>query len=336
MLQAYGGGVAVAVVAGRIVATGPWQFGNRSSTSVDDTFREEISFSGNGHTGSIHYKRTDPAGELSLEINSEGALRFLRRQKENAAAASVEFVQVPDDPLMLSVGPEGHQQVYRAATLWHLAIAQPEVCRQHVYPVLEVLRPQWQLARTAAQVEQQLLAFPADLARRQRQQWAGLVEQLADNRFAQREAADRQLRSGGMAAQAYLEQLDFSRLDAEQQFRIRRIVKSFGRQGSDDTPEQAARLLADDPAVWLGLLARDDVSIRRAAAKRLALLLGEPVPVDPAADPASQKDARDALRARIEKKSGGRKAEDGAKPQAANPATQSRGFPNPQSLIPNP
>jgi hypothetical protein len=63
-------------------------------------------------------------------------------------------------------------------------------------------------------------------------------------------------------------------------------------------------LLANDPSVWLELLARPDPSIRHAAVQRLAALLGEPVRVDPAADPASQKPARDALRARIEKAAG--------------------------------
>ncbi|MGD0901194.1 MAG: hypothetical protein ABR915_25475, partial [Thermoguttaceae bacterium] len=80
---------------------------------------------------------------------------------------------------------------------------------------------------------------------------------------------------------------------------------------TDDSPEQAAALLVDDPSIWLTLLARPDVSIRRTAARRLAILLDEPVKVDPTADPASQKGAMDALRTKVERKveGGRRKAE---------------------------
>jgi hypothetical protein len=300
MLQRYAGHIGLAIVSGRVVNPAGWHFGNNSSTSSDDTTREEISFSGGGASGSLRYRRVSPQEDLSLDMNAEGRLHFLHHEKEDAAGP-VEFVQAPGEPLTLSIGPPDHQQVYRAATLWHLAVTQPEACRRHVYPVLEALRPQWQLARTAAQVEARLLRLSADAERDQRRQWADLVAQLADDRFAKREAADRGLRAGGIAALAYLEQLDLRRLEAEQQFRIRRMLKSTERQRTEDTPEQAAGLLADDPSVWLALLARPDPPTRRTAAQRLSAILGSPVQVDPAADPASQKQARDALRARIEK-----------------------------------
>ncbi|MGD0900938.1 MAG: hypothetical protein ABR915_24155, partial [Thermoguttaceae bacterium] len=216
----------LAVVSGRIVNTHSWQFGGHTSSSTDGTSREEMSFNGNGNTGSVRYQRTSPAEDFSLEINSEGRFHFLRREKENAGAASVEFVQEPGEPVTLSVGPADHRQVHRAPTFWHLAIIQREACRQHVYPLLDALRPRWQVARTADLVESQLLKLAADDNKHERQQWAGLVEQLADDRFAKREAADRQLRAGGTAAIAYLRQLDFTRLDPEQQSRVRRILRS--------------------------------------------------------------------------------------------------------------
>jgi hypothetical protein len=297
------GRMGLAIVSGRLVNPAGWHFGGGSSTSTYDSTREELWFSGSGTSGSLRYRRVSPQDDLALDINAEGHFRFLRHEKENAAGP-VEFVQAPGEPLTLSVGPQDHQQVYRAATLWHLALAQPELCQRHVYPLLEVLHPQWRFAQMAAQVETQLLKLTADDRRQQRQQWADLVAQLADDRFAKREAADRGLRAGGSAALAHLEQLDLGRLEPEQQFRIRRILQSVGRQRTDDTPGQAAGLLADDPSVWLALLARPDPSIRHAAVQRLATLLGEPLRVDPAADPASQVPARDALRARIEKAAG--------------------------------
>jgi hypothetical protein len=115
----------LAIVSGRILNGGNWQFGSGSSTTTDGTSREEVSFNGNGNIGSIRGRRTAPGDDFSLEINSDGRFRFLRREKKNAAAESVEFVQEPDSPITLSVGPADHPQVYHAATFWHLAIAQP-------------------------------------------------------------------------------------------------------------------------------------------------------------------------------------------------------------------
>ena len=76
------------------------------------------------------------------------------------------------------------------------------------------------------------------------------------------------LRAGGPAALAYLQQLDPADLNAEQQVRIRRILRAHPRKKGelqpkgDDTPEQAARLLAGDPAIWLALLSRPNGTAR--------------------------------------------------------------------------
>ena len=104
----------------------------------------------------------------------------------------------------------------------------------------------------------------------------------------------------------YLRRLDLCQLDDEQQVRIRRIVdvplrfdNARVQTGSDETADEIAMRLATDPAAWLILLERPDKATRRVAAKQLADLLGEPIGVDPAADPATQTKQREQLRAKI-------------------------------------
>ena len=183
-----------------------------------------------------------------------------------------------------------------------MLIAQPKECRQHLLPLLEVLRPNWRLADVAASIEQRLLQQANGDGTSDGARWAALVAQLADDSFAKRQAADRALRSGDAAAFAYLRQLDFDRLDAEQQLRVRRIIDALTGPNMDDSVEQVAASLAGDPAVWLALLARSEPATRQTAARQLAALLGEPVPVDPTADPETQKDKREQVRLRIEGK----------------------------------
>ena len=122
---------------------------------------------------------------------------------------------------------------------------------------------------------------------------------LGDESFAKREAADRALRTGNAGAIAYLRQLDVNHLDTEQQLRVGRILEAMAVQNGDDSVDQVAATLAADPALWMALLARPDPSTRRTAARELARLLGQSIPVDPAADPDSQKAQREQLRVRI-------------------------------------
>ncbi len=97
----------------------------------------------------------------------------------------------------------------------------------------------------------------------------------------------------------FLRQLDFKQLDAEQRFRVRRILEAFAQQSEIDSPEEIANTLADDPRVWLTFLERPEPHVRQFAFRRLTELLGQPPPLDPAAEPETQKPAREALREKI-------------------------------------
>ena len=81
-----------------------------------------------------------------------------------------------------------------------------------------------------------------------------------------------------------------------------RILDAFTGVNDDDSIEEVASSLAADPTVWLDLLARPEPATRKAAAGQLVMLLGEPIDIDPAADPDAQKDKREQLKARIESK----------------------------------
>ncbi len=215
---------------------------------------------------------------------------------------ALDFRQAPGEPVVLKLGTGPGQQVLRAADLWRLAIGHPAECRQHLLPLLDMLRPGSKLADAVAEVETKLLEGAGGEAVAQRARLAVLVRQLGDDSFARREAADRELRAAGHAATVYLRHLDSGRLDAEQRFRIRRILEAAAAQTTDDSPEQAAASLAGDPLVWLALLARPERAARKVAATQLASLLGGPIDLDPNADPDTQKDKREQLRRRIEGK----------------------------------
>ena len=256
----------------------------------------------NGHS-TLRYERTTPNEQFTVNVaGSSDKATISRTPRGRSAFAAVEFQQRPTEKATLTLGAGDHRRVFQAADLWQLAIVRPKECREHLFPVLDLLRPDLKTAAMVTRVEACLLARAREDATVDRARWAALVEQLGDDQFTKREAADRALRAGAASALNYLRQLDFKRLDAEQQFRVSRIIRKLAGNSEDDSADAVAASLLHDPAVWLALLERPEKATRQTAARRLAALLGEPIDVDPAAEPDTQKAKRERLRMRIERK----------------------------------
>jgi hypothetical protein len=251
----------------------------------------------------LTYERTtrDERLTFSLSGSASQGVCIRRAPRGQSAVVAVEFKQSRKEKTTLTIGSGDRKQVFHAADLWRLAIDQPTQCEQHLFPLLAMLRRDWNFAEMASTIELHLLEGAREHPTAARDRWTTLVEQLDDDSFAKREAADRALRAGGPAALKYLRQLDFNRLDAEQQFRVHRIIEALAGSPEDDSPTEVAASLAADPMVWLSLLARPEAATRRTAAEQLAALFGEPLKLDPAADPNSQKQQRERLREKIEK-----------------------------------
>ncbi len=289
-----------AVVDGRVsfICTRMTQFS--SSTSGNTASREEFSLLNRNGQLALSYERITDDETLKVSVTGAGDdVAITRSPNGKSAVTAVEFRQSPGKPITFSVGAGESKRTFSAPELWQLMIAHPKQCEEHLLPLLDLLRPDWKIAATAAEVEDKLIHGAGPEIVKQRTRWAKLVAQLGDDSFAKREAADRTLRAEGASAIGYLRQLDTRRLDAEQRFRIRRILESSVEDDKDDAAEDVAARLAGDPTVWLALLERPKLEYRKTAAAQLARLLGGPIGVDPAADPASQKQQRDRLRSRL-------------------------------------
>ncbi len=284
---------------GRIVVTGSpgVNFSRPGATKTER--REQLSVRVTGTVPVVTYKVSGATQQLLLDVTGN-RVELRRIPKENRSEpAAVEFRQAPGEPVSLTVGPKGHERTYRAQTIWHLFLLEPTVCREQLAPLLAVVLRELDFVRTAQEVEAILVRTAGPGAPPDRKQWSRWLEQLADPRFSAREAADRKFREEGRIVVTYLQQIDPSRLDAEQRYRVRRILQSLSETGGDQSPAQIAHWLAGDPVVWLALLSRDDPSTRRLAAQWLASILDGPIAFDPAADPSARQKQIEALRARI-------------------------------------
>jgi hypothetical protein len=260
---------------------------------------ERLSIRPGGNQPVVEYEANLPEESFHVDVKDGNRLHVRREGKDKSQVATVDFLQAPDEALTLSIGGPGPAKVYQAAGLWQLLVIEPEVCRQHLVPLLELLRPDWRLAERSAQIEEEILHSAASEQLPDRHRWEELVKQLADDRFARREAADRELRAAGPAVMPYLERLDYARLEPEQQARVRRLLGELIQDIDDDTVSQAAVGLAVEPAVWVAMLGRSEEGTRRLAARQLARLLGGAIDFDPAAAAPLRQTQIERLRARI-------------------------------------
>jgi len=284
------GNLKLSVADGRINTAGsqPRSYSTRNSNSAGR--RESFQLRSINGRPQLLYELSTTKDKLTLSISGNDKVLFKRAltdkgKEDKKRAVEFEFSQKPGEPVRMTVGGEGEdRKVQTGETLWHLLMRDSEPLEEHVLPLLVMLRPGWRLMELADEAEAKLLvlARAGDLPNHNR--WQALLDQLSDDSYARREAADRQLRQGGESALRFLRELDFYSLDAEQQFRVKRMINSMSARTVDDDADEIAARLSGDPAIWLILLSRDQEATRTIAAERLSTLLGKSIDFDPAAD----------------------------------------------------
>lgn len=285
------------LVQGRIEGFSPQSDRNTTLTANRNDRQERLSMVLVEGLPTVEYSLTAPDVQLRIELK-EGREMLIDRQPKDPAQTAMRFEQSPQGPTTLTLTAAGTESRHQAPTLWHLWLAQPQACTEHLAPLLGVLRPDWEALPQAAQrVEQALLRAAGTRHVHDRARWTHLVAELAREEFSVRQAADRELRQAGQAVLPFLKNLDPARLDAEQRYRVRLIVEALAGNYEDDSPPNVAAWLVADPAAWLALLERPDVELRQAALEQLRQLLpGQHVEFDPEAEEPIRREQLEKLR----------------------------------------
>jgi len=285
---------------GRIVVTGSRGVDFRHSGSTTKGRGERLSVRVAGSEPVVTYEITTATQQFRLDASAGNQL-LLRRlpEGEHSTLVPAEFSQKANEPITLKVGSKDHERVYRAPTIWHLFLQEPAAAREHLAPLLKILLREYDFADAAKEIESILVRMAQSGAPPDQKRWADWVQELGDPSFAKREEADRKLRESGRVVVTYLQQLDPGRLDAEQRYRVRRILLALSGARNEESPSQLATWLAGDPAAWLALLSREEELTRRLALKRLEAILGGPLAFDPDADLPTRQKQIEGIRARI-------------------------------------
>lgn len=275
------------VVGGRITARTTYLDTNMSATSSDATGRREsMSLDVSAGVPSVQYRLITANERLSIEAS--GGERITIERTGAGGKRRVEFVQLPGQPISFIVEMDGSRRSYQSQSIWQLMLEAPRDCQEHLLPLLDLMRPGWNLRTQTLTIEQLLLRTALKNKQHDYKQWERWVDQLGNPQFSQRQAAERRLVDAGPATRSFLMRFDRRKLDAEQRWRIRRVLDAIGEL-QEDTSERTADDLLTEPAVWLALFDRDDLGTRRTAAKQLRLLLGSETDVDPQGSPETRK-----------------------------------------------
>ncbi len=288
------------MVSGRIVATSPMVVPrmNVRSTSSQRGRREDLTIEISAGLPGLRYDMTGTDERLQIALVAGNQLSIQHSHAGDNWVFSYE--QRPDGAIVMSLDEGGTKRTWQAGGFWQLSIAEPEVVRRRLVPLLEILRPSWQLAATGAQIEEALVERPPPLEQPDQQRWSGLVDDLASPKFAARENAQRELYKAGQTVVPFLQNLDRGRLDAEQAYRVRWLIESL-TVDYEDKVDRVVAALASDQQVWLGLLTRQQPATRQVAVRQLQTLLGGRIDFDPDADATARAAQWERLAERLEK-----------------------------------
>ncbi len=289
------------MVSGRIVASSGLSVPKMLVQSPGRRTRRHETLSIQINAGICGMEYNSNARDDQLKVMLSGGNHLVIRRTRSEDGYLLRFEQRPDEPLTLELNTKDDQRRWRAAGFWQLYIAEPDVVRSHLIPLIELLHPSWQLAATGAEIEDTLVRTQQAPSRDQpdRERWSRLVAALGSAKFSERQTAQRALYEAGQGVVPYLQSLDPQRLDAEQTARIRAVVQALSVD-YEDRVDRVAAWLASDEQVWLAILDRDEVARRRVAAEQLSRLLGGPIDFDPTAAPEVRQRQIERLRARVE------------------------------------
>lgn len=265
--------------------------------------RESLQFktaaeAGNGT--SMHYELRAAERRITIDASQNAITMERQSLRDGKVVATARFEQPETGPLVFFVDDNGEQRRLQADSVWQLWLSDSKTCAENLLPLCEMLGMDLPWLQFTESLEVKLLRLADAGQVRTSPEWREWVEQLGDKRFTVREAADRRLRGVGASLIPFARQLDATRLDAEQRFRLRRILHSMEGEITADSVDSVAEWLLDDPRVWVELLDREDVADRTTAARQLSRLLSSDVDFAPTAEDDLRGEQLARLRVRVD------------------------------------
>ena len=193
----------------------------------------------------VLYRSTDKERWM---IEARGNGRCEIHYTNAAEKYTLTWDQPASGMIRVDLDNQGVKKTVTALSIWHFRFEEPELCTQHLFPMLSKLEPNWNLELIATETEkriEEVLRIEPQVNERRIHE---LMQEFSSNNASTRDKAHRELRAMGLAILTPLLMVDTERLDLEQRLRIERLIQNM-KPNTDDTPNRLAAWLAGDYAV---------------------------------------------------------------------------------------
>lgn len=227
----------------------------RSGTVVDMISAggrtESIELLANSPEVAVAFRSTGTGQSVAVEVHRNGGVALTRQYGPPDRRTAFTFTQPAEGPVSIQLDTASDSETFDAATLWHLWVSEPELCREQLVPLLAVIDPARAIERKLATVETELRGLAAARPPGARPEWTAWVETLSADCFHRREAAHAALLAAGPAILWHLDRWS-EHPSAERRHRLARLRRALTAHPADATPPTAAAWLAGDPNLALG------------------------------------------------------------------------------------
>ena len=235
---------------------------------------ENVTIAGDTDIPSVLYHAEDERKDIDIAVKN-GNHVTMTQASHDPHIPPVSFRQLPEGNIQLQIGRGDALQKYSATNIWHLLLREPEICQQHLLPLLDMLIADHHLMEDANQIEKGLWG-KAGQPHISREEMRRLVIQMGNEEYDVRKHATDQWDGMGLRALPFLESVNVQTLNRDQSdsvLRVMRTIKERYRKNPDvgsqkDTVERALLWLFEDPEVW-------SIFLQRADPKQQAIALRE-------------------------------------------------------------
>jgi hypothetical protein len=232
---------------------------------------------------SLNYELLSEVRRVVIHLSDNNEFKIEQIPADDSGLPTVLFTQQSDGNVELTVTQGESQAQLSRPNLWQLLMSHPDMCKKHLLPLIGLVRSNWHLDERAERIKDAMFRVAVSNNRPPVAELNLLVEELADESFRKRSAADTKLRSYGQAVLSFLDKLDMKKLEREQRRRVRSIRQDLICDRGD-TPERVAMWLIDSGSAWLNLVNHDSFEKRQLATQHLGRIIETPIEFDPAAD----------------------------------------------------
>lgn len=227
------------------VSYGKFYFDKKSGR---DHHRQAVEYA-NGTTESfnfqnnhLEYQITRPGIDHEEIIYDEKLVKFVRKDfQENTHC---ELVQPADSWTTLTVD----EASVSAPTIWHLYLANPELCKKHIPIILSRCKIYLDYEGIGDRILESVMKQSSNPDQLSFLDKATLVQDLGNDNYEVRKKAHEKLISIGPASIALIQSLSY-KLDKEQSFRVKIIKRELG-DASLDYEKRLPTWLVEDAWIW--------------------------------------------------------------------------------------